>query len=317
VVAVFSPKGGVGKSFIAATLAAHLATRDLVVRKRRRMMGSDKDRNHLLRNAFVGFLRHGRSATDENDGQPADLEFLRSLTRRVALVDLNLQFGSLDVLLDIKPQHTVVEVAKAVGGVTRYSLEGLLHSKELAGGAHLHVLSAPLHSAEADDIKTEQVTTILTLLRSQFDYTVVDTTSVISDVTLTALQMASDILLICTPDLVTIHQCRAALERLGRSDAHITGAISLVVNRASPQLDVHPEDLRGLFGELPILVEIPSNYRFLEPLVNTGRLVGIPPDSRRQSPMVRAFESLADALLCPHDAEIYRQPNRTTRGGSL
>ncbi len=225
----------------------------------------------------------------------------KDLARRVVLVDLNLQFGSVDVLLDIKPQHTLGDVAQVATDATRHSLEGLLHDKELPGGARLHILPAPTDPIEADRVSADQVGNVLTSLRNQFNFTIVDTTSVISDVTLTALQMASDILLVCTPDLLSIHQTRAGIDFLRRPDAHITGAISLVINRSSSDLDVRAEDLKNLF-EYPTLAVIPADYAYLEPVLNAGQIAGLAPGTRRNHPVALAINALAEAVARPPSA---------------
>jgi hypothetical protein len=76
----------------------------------------------------------------------------------VALVDADLQFGDIAVMLKLAPQHTIVD---AVGSFERLDagfLESLLATHQPSG---LKVLPAPLEPAFADQIGAEQMNRII------------------------------------------------------------------------------------------------------------------------------------------------------------
>ena len=81
----------------------------------------------------------------------------------VALVDADLQFGDIAVMLKLAPRHTIVD---AVGSYDRLDvgfLESLLATHQPSG---LKVLPAPLEPAFADQIGAHQMSHIIGLLRS-------------------------------------------------------------------------------------------------------------------------------------------------------
>ncbi|MEY2571247.1 MAG: pilus assembly protein CpaE, partial [Acidimicrobiaceae bacterium] len=86
----------------------------------------------------------------------------RRSDRPVVLVDADLQFGDIAVMLKLAPQHTIVD---AVGSIDRLDpglLQNLLVRHEPSG---LLVLPAPLEPAFADQIAADDMVRIVDMLR--------------------------------------------------------------------------------------------------------------------------------------------------------
>jgi len=95
-------------------------------------------------------------------------------TRPVVLVDADLQFGDIAVMLKLAPQHTVVDAVNAMDRLDAQLLQNLLVKHESSG---LYVLPAPLEPAFADQIGSGQMLRILELLREQAEFVVIDNVS--------------------------------------------------------------------------------------------------------------------------------------------
>jgi len=213
--------------------------------------------------------------------------------RKVALVDLNLQFGIDSVYLNLQPHHSISDLVANVDSLNSSTLESLVSKKVLDGGCELAFISAPANARQADDIVGQNVAGVFQALRRYFDVTVVDTTATISDVTLAALQAASRILLVCSQDMLAIRQTRAALELLRDPEFAIDmGAISLVLNRINSYSEIKPESIESLF-ELPCLGRIPEHNAFFETEVNVGNLPSALADS---NPVVKAWKGILAGL---------------------
>jgi pilus assembly protein CpaE len=117
-----------------------------------------------------------------------------------ALVDGNISFGSHDVFLSLPPGRTMLELAAPAQEVTSEVVAETLVRHRCG----LSVLLAPLQPEEGDRIRVEHVKHILTLLRRQFTFTVVDTWPGFDDRVLAALELADSILVPFGPDMPAI-----------------------------------------------------------------------------------------------------------------
>ena len=110
-----------------------------------------------------------------------------------ALVDLNLHAGHLDFLWDPaslfnrRPRRESFPFGRS-----------LLSGYMAAHSSKLQLLPAPRETADADDIKPENVAEVLHILRQRYDYVVIDPHHTLDAITLAALDNADDILLVLT-----------------------------------------------------------------------------------------------------------------------
>lgn len=126
---------------------------------------------------------------------------------RVALVDLDLQFGDVAVALGLDPLRSVADA------VTPAAARDLLlvWSALTVHPRGVQVLAAPPSPAIADSIGPEQVSHLLRQLASEFAYTVVDTSPGLSPHTLAALDVASDVVAVTSPDVASVRRLATML----------------------------------------------------------------------------------------------------------
>ena len=149
------------------------------------------------------------------------------------LADLNLQAGDAATLLGLEAKYSLADF---VANRTRLD-DSLISSFITTHSAGLSLLAAPLEAHEVEDIKPQDVTEVLHLLSQRYESIVLDLPNAFDPVTIAALDMAEDILLITTLDIPGIRNTKRALkvfERLGypRTKVHV------VVNRWSKNIDV-------------------------------------------------------------------------------
>jgi len=216
---------------------------------------------------------------------------------KVVLADMNLQLGIDHLLLDIQPTHTITDFVPLIEELIPETFAELLARRELANGQKMFVMPAPDQPAEASYITGSQVGGILAALRRYYDCVVIDTTSTISDVTAAALRIADDILLVCTPDVLSISLTRRAIQYLTEDpDLGINpDSISLVLNRVSDKWEIRPQDIEGLF-ERPIVGQIPDDPLFVQSCLNRGVLFIEGADGRGSHPFVSSLRQMAAAL---------------------
>ncbi len=160
----------------------------------------------------------------------ADLALVTS--RAVALVDLDLQFGDVAVLLGLEPVGTIADVARSHPNIDGPFLGALM--PEAAG---VRILAAPLSPELADLISAAAVRATLEILSQAFDFVVVDMSEHLNDVALEAMDAADRIYLVTDLNVPAIKDAKLAFKLF----EHIgipREKVALVINRADAPSEV-------------------------------------------------------------------------------
>ena len=181
------------------------------------------------------------------------------------LTDLNLQAGDAASFLGLDPKYSLVDF---VNNRSRLD-DSLIASLITPHSAHLSLVAAPLEAHEAEDIKPEYITEILHLLGQRFQCVVMDLPHTFDPVTVAALDLADDILVVMTLDIPGIRNTRRALkvfERLG----YPRGKIRVVVNRWSKNIDVELKKVEVHLDE-QLIGFVPNDYTKVMNSINLGQ----------------------------------------------
>ncbi|HJV62344.1 MAG TPA: AAA family ATPase [Albitalea sp.] len=208
--------------------------------------------------------------------------------RRVALIDMNLQFG--DAALFVTSQRPASNVADVARNIQRLDRE-LLQSAMLQVEPGLWVLASPDDPGQASDVTPEHVHAILELARSMFDYVVIDAGRSISAVTLRALDAAQRLYVVLQLTLPFIRDGRR-LHDLFRSLDYPPSKVHWIVNRFEKGGDISLEDLKKTLGAKE-LITLPNQYEVVAASVNQG----VPVERLAPSSAIsRALRELAETI---------------------
>jgi pilus assembly protein CpaE len=191
----------------------------------------------------------------------------RESGRRTVLVDLNLQFGDIDLMLNLTPERTIAAIIPRLNQLDAELMESFLTSYP-DPNINLKVLAAPNRPEYADTITVFVIEKVLQVLKDNYGYVIVDTPSVLQDTTLTALDHADVILLLATLDLLALHNTKTALEMMQKL-RYDEQKIKLVLNRANSDVGITVEDVEKTLS-YPISARIPSDGRVVVTSVNEG-----------------------------------------------
>ena len=185
IIAVTSGKGGVGKTFVSANLAAALT-------------------------------RHGL---------------------RVLVLDADLGLANLDVVLNLYPKVTLHDVF-----IGKASLQEAVVTAP--GGFHVVLAGSGMveYSRLTPDVRNQLIHTIDTLAPN-YDIVLLDTGAGISDVVLFAVSLASEVLIVATPEPTSLTDAYAAIKVLATQQKR--HSMRLVINQAA-----RPGDGRAITGQL-------------------------------------------------------------------
>jgi len=191
------------------------------------------------------------------------------------LVDLNLQAGDAASFLGLETKYSVADF---VNNRARLD-DSLMTSLVTPHSANLTVLAAPLEAHEAEDIKPRDVSEILYLLRQKYECVVLDLPHSFDSVTVAALDLADDILVVLTLDIPGIRATKRALKVFERLD-YRRDKIHIVVNRWSKHIDVQLQKVEAHLGE-QLIGFVPNDYGKVMESINLGRpLVQADPSSK-------------------------------------
>lgn len=132
---------------------------------------------------------------------------LHQAGKKVVFVDLDLQFGSAGLLLNVKPSLTIFDLAQ------KKEIEPELFETHLTKTeAGFPLLLAPLRIEQAELVEEEKIQKILAHCLETYDVTIVDTNTSLNTATLAALDMASRIFFVFQPDLIGLKNAKACVE---------------------------------------------------------------------------------------------------------
>jgi len=249
VIAVFSPKGGAGRTTIATNLAVALH---------------------------------------------------RDTGARVCLVDANLQFGDVGVLLNLNPKDRSIAEAVETGEPDGDIVDSVLVDHSTG----IHVLLAPPSPEGADLVTPAYMRKIVEHLRFGHEFVVIDLPSGLSDLSLAVMDVADTILVLTALEITTIKNVRLFLEVTEQLE-YARSKIRLVINRADAAQGIRIADVEASVRR-PIDGTIVSDGRLSVLAVNRGvPFVVSHPDSVLSRDVTKLARTLAGDAGAAQD-----QPNK-------
>jgi pilus assembly protein CpaE len=225
---------------------------------------------------------------------------------RVALVDGNLQFGDVAVFLNEQGKNTIVDLAPRAEELDPEIVEDVM-LKHAASG--LHVLAAPSRPEYAERVSSSQFAKVLEYLRQMYAYVIVDTATLLTDATLSAIDVSDLIVLVTTQDIPSIKNCRLFLD-LSQTLGIERDRILFVMNRYDKRINITPDRVTENLKQEVVSI-IPLDEATVTKAVNRG--VPFVLDSKNQ-PASRGVFSLAENVRARVAAqESADEPNRIGR----
>lgn len=145
---------------------------------------------------------------------------------RVALVDLDLQFGEVAASLGIRSRRGWSDLV----GVAPDDLEEFLGDSLVSLPGGIDVLCAPTDPVHADAIGGEHVGAVLDALRRTHDVVLCDTATGLTEATLASLDRSDEIIIMSLLDVASIRNLRSLDQTLDRLDVS-TSIRRMVLNK--------------------------------------------------------------------------------------
>jgi pilus assembly protein CpaE len=208
----------------------------------------------------------------------------------VVLVDGDLQFGDVSVMLGLPPQNTVLDAAAAVQYGDMELVQTLASKHEATG---LLVLPAPLEPMPTDALLPGEMVNICAALQSIAGHVVIDLPSVFNDYVLAIIEASDDVLLVGSMDIPSIKNLKIGMQTLDLQ-AIAGPKLKLVLNHANAKVKLDVKEIErvlGLSANFPIPDDIAVPIS-----VNAGKPVIV---ENPKAPVSRALDCIAESLLGP------------------
>ncbi|GIK58797.1 MAG: transcriptional regulator [Chloroflexota bacterium] len=205
--------------------------------------------------------------------------------QKTILVDGSLQFGDVAVMLDLKGATSLADLSE------RGEIDAeLVSSVVQVHKSNLNVLLAPPRPEMADVITEENIKSLLETLRLSYDFVVLDTSSYLTEKTLTMLDVADRIILVTQQNLPNLKNARLFLD-LTESLEYEAAKVWLVVNRVSEDQGISVKNIGDILKR-PIIMEIPTADLPASTAANRGIPLVMGPNQKH--PVSIALIKLAD-----------------------
>jgi len=206
----------------------------------------------------------------------------------VVLVDGNMEFGDVMVFVNQQAKNSIVDLAPRANELDPEVIEevAILHSP-----SGIKILAAPTRPEHAENVNGEQFSKVLQYLCNFYSYVLVDCSSSLTDVTLSAIDISDLIILVTTQEIPAIKDSRMFLDLLKPLNIS-RDRLLFVMNKHDKRIGIKPEKISENFKQ-EIKVIIPFEEKVVLPSINRGEpfMMG-----EKAKSINRSFVSLTEAV---------------------
>jgi pilus assembly protein CpaE len=203
------------------------------------------------------------------------------------VVDLDLQFGDCGLALGCEPDRTIFDLATSGGTLDVDKLDAYLVT--LPSG--LRVLMAPIRPDQAPGVTADFLRELYPVLRSTFQFIVVDTPPGFTPEVIATIDSATAIVMVGMLDAPSLKNTRLGLETLALMGVP-SDKVKVILNRADTSVGISHADVLNVIGRAPDVL-VPSS-RDVVRSVNKGEPIVL---SGKRSEAAKAFRALADIYI--------------------
>jgi pilus assembly protein CpaE len=197
-----------------------------------------------------------------------------------------LQFGDVNLLLDLEPKDTIVELVQERGGITIDNIKAfsMVHSSGVS------VLCAPKSAEFAELVSARHVETIIDVLRPYYDFIILDLPPAFNDVSIAAVENCDELMLIYNLDILSLKNAKVCLTILDQIQQREKA--QFIINKNINSL-IKVKDFEAMF-ETPVFATISNDVKSANICLNKGQPIVV---SMPRTPMAKEIVGLAQKIL--------------------
>ena len=229
---------------------------------------------------------------------------LAAQKRRVCIVDLALEFGSVTSFLNLEPSYTIVDFVNNLERIDPLFLDGSLI--EHASG--VRVLAEPFQPEDAARIEVSDIEQILLLLVQSFDFVIVDSPKDFTKPAFRAVEMAGLVLFVTTMDIPALKIAHRALELFDRINID-QNKVRLILNRYLKSKLLSLESVEKSL-ETKVFWTIPDDYSTARAALNQGLSIV---EGNPTSATAKSYQGLTGEVIQEFSFSPDQKPERIGR----
>lgn len=208
---------------------------------------------------------------------------------RVALVDLDVQFGTISTFLDVPPSEALFQMA--IDGIEPDVLFLKQAMSTLESG--LSVLTAPIGFAPMEALTKGQIARLLDLLKVEFDYVVVDLPRTLVGWIAPVLEQSDQLLIVTDVTVPAIRQARRLIDFYTEDNLDLS--ISVVVNHEKkPLLKARHYTEAAKVLERPLQYWIPDDPKTAREAVDRGAPLS---KISKRAPITKSIKNIGKDMI--------------------
>ena len=184
---------------------------------------------------------------------------------RVAIIDLDLQFGQVATHLNVRPRQTVADLAR--DETSRRDVE-LVRSYAAMTNFGLAVFAAPSSPELAETVSVAHIEELLTSICAAYQFVVVDAGSYLDERSLTVLERAEGVVIPVYPEIAALKAVHLLIDYLNETGS-IVAKTTFILNNLFVREILKLRDVESGLGA-KIALDLPHDPLLYQKAVNEG-----------------------------------------------
>lgn len=206
---------------------------------------------------------------------------LAQMGRKTIIIDADLQFGDVNLLLNIDSKDTISELVQEKNAFSIDTIKSftVMHSSGVS------VLCAPKSPEYAEYVTGSHIESIINTVRPYYEYIILDLTPSFNDITLAAVENSDKVFLVTGLDITGLRNIKICVNIF--DSLHQKDKLSLIINKEGPSI-INVRDFQNIIG-LPIEARIHEDTKTAVDCLNKGIPVVIAAPRAQISREIKAF----------------------------
>ncbi|MCX7614976.1 MAG: AAA family ATPase [Clostridiales bacterium] len=182
--------------------------------------------------------------------------------KKVIIIDLDLQFGDVNLFFDLEPRDTIAELVQDKLNIDIDTIRSFikLHSSGVS------VLCAPKSPEFAEIIRGEHIEKIINTIRPYYDYIIIDTPPIFNETTIAGIENSDMVLLTISLDISTLRNAKISMDIF--DSLQQKEKINILINRNAKSI-ISIKDAQNIL-DFPIKHKISNDWKTATTALNKG-----------------------------------------------
>ena len=228
---------------------------------------------------------------------------------RVVVIDMDFNAGDLATQLDIITNDSIVELLQRGSDID----ERALRSSVTAHKSLMHVISQPDDLDRIGEYTADDVFNVINAAALSYQFVIIDVGSTLDPGALTSLNVADQVFVVATPDVVAVRDAHRKLKTLVTIGLE-RDRLNLILNRMTPQPRLSIPNIETNL-DVKVMATIAEDNNAVPKAVNDGKLVS---EVEKRSPFATDVARLVGLLNAdPEDVEALPVSTTTRSSGNI